>query len=76
MSNKYQPVPENLQQDSDGLWRQSVPLPFYGVRKGCHCGKKFWKESNYESHYINAHTDGLRYKRDKTGIHAVERIHV
>lgn len=75
MSNKYQPVPENMQQDPDGLWRAAVPLPFYfAFRKGCHCGKRFWKQESYEAHYVEAHTDSLRYKRTPEGVHAVERI--
>ncbi len=74
MSNKSQPVPQNLEQIEGGLWTQSIPLPFYGLRKTCSCGKKFWKVSNYRSHYIDAHTDGLVYKRHQDGtVSAVER---
>ncbi len=74
MSKQYQPVPENMQQNPDGTWQEAIPLPMYGLRKGCHCGKKFWKEKNYNEHYIVAHTDGLLYKRDKDGFHAIKRI--
>lgn len=74
MSNKFQPIPVNMQQDDDGLWRAAVPLPFYGFKKKCQCGKSFWKSRNYESHYVEAHTDGIRYKRNKNGFHAIERV--
>ena len=74
MSNEYQPVPETMQQNPDGTWQQAIPLPFYGLRNKCECGKKFWKEENYRSHYVDAHTDGLLYKRTKDGVHAIDRI--
>ena len=74
MSNRYQPVPKNLQQNADGNWSAAIPLPLYGMRKQCSCGKKFWKESNYRKHYVEAHTDGLSYKRTSEGLYAVERI--
>ena len=74
MSNQYQPAPENMQQNEDGSWSQSIPLPFYGIKKKCDCGKSFWKESNFRKHFIEKHTDGLKYMRDKTGFHAVERL--
>lgn len=74
MSNLYQDIPENMQQNEDGSWSAAIPLPFYGIKKRCVCGKSFWKESNYRTHYIDRHTDGLKYTRLKTGFHAVERI--
>lgn len=75
MSNRYAPIPENMQQNQDGTWSATVPLPFYGLKKKCECGKSFWKEENYWKHYIDKHTDGLKYIRDKTSFHAVERIY-
>lgn len=32
-----------------------IPIPFYGLKKMCCCGKKFWKEKNYEAHYSLEH---------------------
>lgn len=58
----------NWQQNEDGTWSQAVPLPFYGLRKGCDCGKKFWREDNFRKHYIKAHTDGKKYKRTPKGL--------
>ena len=74
MSNKYQEVPQNMQQNEDGNWSAAIPLPFYGLKKKCDCGKSFWYEENYRKHYVEAHTDGLSYKRLRDGFHAVERI--
>jgi len=74
MSNKYQPVPVNMQQNPDGTWQQAIPLPLYGLKMSCECGKKFWKKKNYHSHYVDVHTDGLLYKRTKDGVHAIDRI--
>ncbi len=44
-------------------WEPSVPLPFYyGMlwwpwtrRFGCHCGRNFWREASYRTHYLQAH---------------------
>ena len=58
----------NFQQNEDGTWSEAVPLPFYGLRKGCYCGKKFWKEENYRTHYLEQHTDGKRYNRTPKGL--------
>lgn len=33
----------------------SIPLPFYGLRKHCGCGRKFWTEEGYKGHYALAH---------------------
>lgn len=58
----------NWQQNQDGTWSEAIPLPFYGLRKGCYCGKKFWKEEKYRQHYRNTHTNGKRYDRSPTGL--------
>ena len=55
-------------ENEDGTWSEAVPLPFYGLRKGCHCGEKFWKEENYRKHYKAQHTDGKRYNRTPKGL--------
>jgi hypothetical protein len=51
---------------ADGCWVPSIPLPFYGFRKSCECGKKFWREVSYEGHWQIAHSglDRIYYKRD------------
>ena len=53
----------NWQQNEDGTWSEAVPLPFYGIKKRCGCGKSFWKEENYQKHYVEQHTDGKKYNR-------------
>lgn len=60
--------------NGDGTWSESVPLPFYGIRKRCQCGKSFWKEENYRKHYIKSHTDGKHYNRTPTGLTEVEDV--
>lgn len=58
----------NWQQNEDGVtWSEAVPLPFYGLKKKCHCGKSFWDERNYQVHYRRMHTDGIRYIRLRNG---------
>lgn len=56
------------QNPDDLTWSQAVPLPFYGLRKGCMCGRKFFKESSYRKHYKSQHTDGKKYVRTTTGL--------
>lgn len=38
-----------------GEWVPAIPLPFYGSKKGCSCGKTFWRQRNYEAHYAYEH---------------------
>lgn len=38
-----------------GEWVPAVPLPFYGFRKICSCGAKFWTEEGYNGHYAYQH---------------------
>jgi hypothetical protein len=42
-------------QNSRGEWVPSIPLPFYGLRKGCSCGRKFWTMDGYQGHYALCH---------------------
>ncbi len=42
-------------QNSRGQWVPSIPLPFYGLRKGCQCGRKFWTADGYQGHYALCH---------------------
>ena len=58
----------NWQENPDGTWSQAIPLPFYGLKKTCQCGKSFWKEANYRTHYQQAHTDGKKYRRTIKGL--------
>jgi hypothetical protein len=46
--------------NSRGEWVPAIPLPFYGVRKRCDCGAKFWTASGYKGHYALEHILGLR----------------
>lgn len=75
MSNVYQPKAAilhnqdgNWQQNIDGTWSEAAPLPYYGLKKKCQCGKQFWKENNYVEHYIKVHTDGKSYIRTPRGL--------
>jgi hypothetical protein len=36
-------------------WVPAIPLPFYGLKKRCSCGKSFWKYDNYLAHYALHH---------------------
>lgn len=56
------------QENEDKTWSEAVPLPYYGIKKKCSCGKSFWKEENYRTHYRQKHTDGKRYTRTPTGL--------
>jgi hypothetical protein len=42
-------------QNKRGEWWPSIPLPFYGLRKRCYCGRKFWTMEGYRGHYAVAH---------------------
>jgi hypothetical protein len=58
----------NYQQNPNGLWSEAIPLPLYGLKKQCYCGRSFWKEENYRKHYQQVHTDGKEYDRTPTGL--------
>lgn len=45
----------NKMQNKRGEWVPVIPKPFYGFRKVCNCGKKFWREQNYKEHYAYSH---------------------
>ncbi len=38
-----------------GEWIPAIPLPFYGLKKRCNCGRSFWKFKNYQEHYALEH---------------------
>jgi hypothetical protein len=38
-----------------GEWVPSVPLPLYGLRKRCECGRRFWTAGGYRGHYALFH---------------------
>lgn len=38
-----------------GEWVPAIPLPFFGIRKGCSCGRKFWTMRGYKLHYALDH---------------------
>lgn len=38
-----------------GEWVPAIPLPFYGMRKKCSCGAKFWTMDGYLGHYAVKH---------------------
>lgn len=42
-------------QNADGAWVPAVPLPYYGLRKRCSCGRRFWTMEGYQGHYALAH---------------------
>lgn len=44
-----------MTQNRDGDWVPAIPLPMYGLRKHCKCGRKFWTEDAYRGHYALAH---------------------
>ena len=42
-------------QNKAGEWVPSIPLPFYGLRKRCKCGRKFWTTQGYRGHFALWH---------------------
>ncbi|HEY6276975.1 MAG TPA: hypothetical protein VIX86_11650 [Streptosporangiaceae bacterium] len=46
------------QQNKRGEWVPAIPLPLYGPRKRCRCGRKFWTIAGYRGHYALAHILG------------------
>jgi hypothetical protein len=42
-------------QNSRGEWVPAIPLPFFGMRKRCECGRKFWTLDGYRGHYALVH---------------------
>jgi len=45
-------------ENSRGEWVPAIPLPFFGFRKTCTCGAKFWTELGYQGHYALKHILG------------------
>lgn len=43
------------QQNKQGQWVPAIPLPFYGLKKRCTCGRSFWTEEGYRGHYAYTH---------------------
>jgi hypothetical protein len=42
-------------QNERGEWVPALPEPFYGLRKRCDCGAKFWTKKAYQAHYALEH---------------------
>lgn len=42
-------------QNKRGEWVPDIPVPFYGLRKRCTCGRKFWTMGGYRGHYALRH---------------------
>lgn len=42
-------------QNRNGQWVPAIPLPLYGLRKRCTCGRKFWTDAGYQGHYALRH---------------------
>jgi hypothetical protein len=49
-------------QNERGQWVPAVPLPFFGLRKRCSCGRKFWTMDGYRGHYALCHILSLTGK--------------
>ena len=45
-----------------GEWVAAIPLPIYGLRKKCDCGKRFWTHAGYSGHYALVHILALGEK--------------
>jgi hypothetical protein len=54
---------ETTTQNKRGEWVPAIPLPFYGLRKKCRCGAKFWTEQRYREHYALHHIIDGRHPR-------------
>lgn len=53
----------NYTQNDAGEWVPAIPLPMFGLRKLCPCGRRFWTLCGYRGHYALAHV----LKLDDTG---------
>lgn len=42
-----------------GEWVPAIPLPHFGMRKACDCGRRFWTLNGYRGHYALEHILGL-----------------
>ena len=42
-------------ENARGEWVPAIPLPMKGIRSTCVCGRKFWTEEGYRSHYALDH---------------------
>jgi hypothetical protein len=40
----------------NGKWFPAIPLPFFGWRKQCECGHKFWRLAAYQRHWQIEHS--------------------
>jgi hypothetical protein len=49
-----------MTQNLAGEWVPSIPLPLYGLRKQCECGRRFWTADGYRGHYALVHVLKLR----------------
>ena len=38
-----------------GEWVQAIPEPYYGFKKECKCGRRFWTKKGYRAHYALKH---------------------
>lgn len=45
-------------QNDSGVWVSAIPLPYYGLRKRCDCGRRFWTMDGYRGHYALTHVAG------------------
>ena len=36
-------------------WVPAIPVPLFGLRKRCACGRKFWTLAGYRGHYALIH---------------------
>jgi len=45
----------NQMQNKRGEWVPAIPEPFYGRKKICQCGDKFWTKKQYQAHYALEH---------------------
>jgi len=55
MKAKSVTTDDTATQNERGEWVPAIPLPFYGLRKRCTCGRSFWTEEGYRGHYALAH---------------------
>jgi hypothetical protein len=46
---------ETTAQNARGEWVPSIPLPLFGLRKHCSCGRKFWTLDGYRGHFALDH---------------------
>ena len=45
----------DYREEPTGVWLPAIPLPLFGIRKRCDCGRRFRTLEGYQGHYALKH---------------------